>query len=403
MTKLEFKTLSFSIQNDQLKVNLLKQFYCLIPQIEVEKIAKFKLIDTNTIEFKDINEDKADMKFSFLLAKYFNQLKNKLTGNPVTYIHKNSGIPLIGNVAFGIVYRNSSIIEIKPVTSCNLDCVYCSISEGLSSKKHDFVVEKDYLIEELAKLIKFVNESVEIHIGVQGEPFLYADMEELFKDLQAIEKVHTISIDTNGTLLNKERIDRIAVNNKLQLNLSLDAIDPEKAKKIAGVKSYNVEHVLKVIEYASEKLKVIVAPVLTLGYNEEEMDKIVKFYKSLKHKPILGIQNFLRYKTGRNPGKELPWDKFYTLLEELEKKHDVKLKLNKEDFDIRKTKMLPKPFDVDDKVTAILKCPDRFPNSSIGVARGRNISIPNCPFKPEKKVKIKIIRAKHNIFTGRLL
>ena len=54
MTKLEFKTLSFSIQNDQLKVNLLKQFYCLIPQIEVEKIAKFKLIDTNTIEFKDI-------------------------------------------------------------------------------------------------------------------------------------------------------------------------------------------------------------------------------------------------------------------------------------------------------------------------------------------------------------
>ena len=279
MAKLEFKTLTFSIDKsnnkNQLKVNLLKQFYCLIPLEEVEKISEFKLIDTHTIEFKNIEKDKADTRFSFLLAKYFDQLKNKLTGNPVTYIHRNSGIPLMGNVAFGIVYRNSSIIEIKPVTSCNLDCVYCSISEGLSSKKHDFVVEKDYLVEELIKLIKFVNEPVEIHIGVQGEPFLYADMEELFKDLQAMEKVHTISIDTNGTLLNKERIDRISVNDKLQLNLSLDAIDPEKAKRIAGVKSYNVKHVMKVIEYASEKLKVIVAPVLTMGYNEDEMEKII--------------------------------------------------------------------------------------------------------------------------------
>ena len=403
MAKLEFKTLSFRIKEGNLKVNLLKQFYCLIPIEEVERIAKFNLIDANTINFEDIEEDKADTRFSFLLAKYFDQLKNKLTGNPVTYIHQNSGIPLIGNVAFGIVYRNSSIIEIKPVTSCNLDCVYCSISEGLSSKKHDFVVEKDYLVQELTQLIEFVNEPVEIHIGVQGEPFLYADMEELFIDLQALKKVHTISIDTNGTLLNRERIDRIAVNDKLQLNLSLDAIDPVKAKKIAGTETYNLKHVLDVIEYASEKLKVILAPVLTMGYNEDEMDQIIKFYKSLKHKPILGIQNFLRYKTGRNPGKELSWKEFYTLLEELENKHEIKLKLRKEDFDIRKTKMLPKPFDVDDKVTAILRCPDRFPNSSIGVSRGRNISIPNCSYKPEKKVKIKIIRAKHNIFTGKLL
>ncbi|MEK6905300.1 MAG: radical SAM protein, partial [Nanoarchaeota archaeon] len=216
----------------------------------------------HTIEFKKIDQKKAGKRFSFLLAKYFDQLKHKLTGNPVTYIHKYSGIPLIGNVAFGIVYRNSSIIEIKPVTSCNLDCIYCSISEGLSSKKHDFVVEKDYLVEELQKLIDFVAEPVEVHVGVQGEPFLYADLENLFSDLQQMKYVHTISIDTNGTLLNKEMIDRLAKYDKLQLNLSLDAIDEEKAKQIAGTKSYNVKHVKEIIAYASKKLKVIVAPVL---------------------------------------------------------------------------------------------------------------------------------------------
>jgi hypothetical protein len=403
MAKLHYSTLSFHDKGEYLQVSLLRLFYTEIPKEEVEKIAKYSLPNPNTIEFIKITQEKAETKFSFLLAKYFDQLKNKLTGNPVTYIHKNSGIPLIGNVAFGIVYRNSSIIEIKPVTSCNLDCVYCSISEGLSSKKHDFVVEKDYLVEELQKVIDFVAEPVEVHIGVQGEPFLYADMENLFADLQAMKNVHTISIDTNGTLLNKEIIDRIAKYNKLQLNLSLDAIDEEKAKLIAGTKTYNVKHVKEVIAYASKKLKVIVAPVLTKGYNQDEMEKIIQFIKSLDVKPILGIQNFLKYKTGRIPAEEISWDHFYALLDEWEKKYDIKLKLNKEDFNISKTKDLPKPFKEGDVVSVILKCPDRFSNSSIGAAKERNISIPGCPFKEDKVVKIKIVRDKHNIFVGKLL
>lgn len=401
MTTLHFKTLSFQDKEKYLQVSLLRLFYAQIPKREIEKIGEFALKDLHTIQFE--KSKNAEMKFSSLLGKYFSQLKNKLTGNPATYIHKNSGIPLIGNVAFGIIYRNSSIIEIKPVTSCNLDCVYCSISEGLSSKKHDFVVEKDYLVEELQTLLEFVDEQVEAHIGVQGEPFLYADMEELFADLQAMEKIHTISIDTNGTLLNKEMIDRISKNTKLQLNLSLDAIDEEAAKKIAGTKKYNVSHVKEIIAYASGKLKVIVAPVLTQGYNEGEMEKIIEFIKSLEHRPVLGIQNFLRYKTGRNPAKELPWEEFYSMLENLEKKHGIKLKLSKEDFDIKKTKELEKPFQENEIVDAVLKCKDRFPNSAIAVAKGRNISVPNCEFKEDKKVQIKILRDKHNIFVGRLV
>ena len=403
MATLHYNTLSFHDKGEHLQVNLLRLFYAEIPKEEVEKIAKYSMSDPNTIEFKKIDQEKAETKFSFLLAKYFDHLKNKLTGNPVTYVHRNSGIPLIGNVAFGIVYRNSSIIEIKPVTSCNLDCVYCSISEGLSSKKHDFVVEKDYLVEELQKVIDFVAEPVEVHIGVQGEPFLYADMENLFADLQVMENVHTISIDTNGTLLNKEMIDRIAKYDKLQLNLSLDAIDQEKAKLIAGTKNYNVKHVKEVIAHASKKLKVIVAPVLTQGYNKEEMEKIIQFIKSLEVKPILGIQNFLKYKTGRIPAEEISWDKFYALLDEWEKKHDIKLKLSKEDFNIKKTKDMPKPFKEGDVVFVTLKCPDRFPNSSIGVAKDRNISIPGCPYKEGKKVKVKIVRDKHNVFVGKSL
>ncbi len=404
MAELSYETLSFMQKGENVQITLLNLFLAELPIQEFNSIGPFKILDPHTLEFTGTFQKKAEVKFAGLLHKAFENLTNKLTGNKAKYIHRNTGIPLYGNVAFGIINRGSSIIEIKPVTSCNLDCVYCSISEGLSSKKNDFVIEEAYLIEELEKLLDFIEKPVEIHIGVQGEPFLYADMELLIEDLQKMEQVHTISIDTNGTLLNEAKIDRLAKNDKLQMNMSLDAIDEDIARKVAGTKTYNVKHVKKMIAYASEKLnKVILAPVLTLGFNEEEMEKIILFIKSLEHKPILGIQNFLRYKTGRNPGKEMSWENFYTLLDKLEKKHDIKLKLQKEDFNIKPIKELKKPFVEGDEVSAMLKCEDRFPGSSIAVAKSRTISVPGMPFRWGKKVRLKITRDKHNIFVGKLV
>jgi len=417
MTILHFETLSFALKGEYLKVTLLKLFSTTIPLLEIEEqLGPINIPDPNSIEFKEQklaykdkdkekNKERTELKFSYLLDKYMDNLKTNLTGNKATYIHRNSDIPLIGNVAFGIVYRNSSIIEIKTNNACNLDCVYCSIGEGLSSKKNDFVIEKEYMVEELQKLIDFVDEPVEIHIGVQGEPFLYADMENLIEDIQKMELVQTISIDTNGTLLSKEKIDCLAKNTKLQFNLSLDAIDEDKAKKIAGTKNYNIKHVLEIIAYASEKMqkRPIVAPVFTLRFNEEELEKIIQFVKTIPNQPLLGIQNFLRYKTGRNPAPEMSWDDFYTLLEKLEKKYEIKLVVNKEDFKVRKTKELPKPFQEGDVITATIKAVDRFPKSIIAVAANRNISVPDCEFKKDKKIKIKICRDKHNIFIGKLI
>ncbi len=405
MPTLTFETLTFRPNGSVLNVDLLRAFTTAIPTEEVEEIAPFEVTDAHTLTFNNITKEKAELKFSYLLNKHFDHLKTKLTGNKATYVHRNSGIPLIGNVAFGIVYRNSSIIEIKPVTSCNLDCVYCSISEGLSSKKHDFVVEKEYLMEELQKLAEFAAEPVEVHIGVQGEPFMYADIESLFADLEAMESVHTVSIDTNGTVLNRECLDRLSNFAKLQLNLSLDAIDPETAKTMAGTKSYNIGHIKEVIAYAAERMprQPIVAPVLTQGFNEQEMEKIIRWVKTFPRQPILGIQNFLRYKTGRNPAKDIPWERFYSMLQGWEKKHGIKLRLGKNDFNIRETKELPKPFHEGDEITATIKCPDRFRNSVIAAAKSRSISVPDCEFRKDKSIRVKILRDKHNIFVGRLL
>ncbi|PIZ50936.1 hypothetical protein COY27_05305 [Candidatus Woesearchaeota archaeon CG_4_10_14_0_2_um_filter_33_13] len=405
MAHLNYKTLSFSLEKDNLRINLLRIFYCKVPIIELKKIGFLKLIDENTIEF---DNNKAETKFSFLLNKYFQDLKNSINNNKTVYIHQNSGIPLIGHVSFGIVYRTSSLIEIKPVTSCNLNCIYCSVSEGKASDKVDFVVEKDYLIQELQELLNFVEEPVEVHIGVQGEPFLYADLVDLIKDLQNNKQITVVSMDTNFTLVTKSVIDQLAKFDKLRFNVSLDSMEEDLAEKMAGSK-YNLSYVLDMIKYAvKKKVKVLIAPVLVPGYNEKEMEKIVNFVKELgiksaeKH-PNLGIQNFLNYKTGRNPTRAWQWTQFYKYIKELEQKTTTSLKLTQEKFGIHKTKALPKPFQEEDVVNATLKCSDRFKGSSIAVAKGRIISVPSVEFIKEKQVQLRILRDKHNIFTGRLV
>jgi uncharacterized protein len=405
MTHLSFKTLSFKQENEDLRVNLLRLFYCKIPVMELKKIGFIKIKDKHTLEF---NNEKAETKFSFLLTKYFDKLKNTINGNQAIYVHQNSGIPLIGHVSFGIAYRNSSLIEIKPITSCNLDCIYCSVGEGKRSEKTDFVVEKDYLIQELQKVLNFVEEPIEVHIGVQGEPFLYADLIPLIEDLNSNKQITVVSMDTNFTLVTKEILNKLAKFEKLRFNISLDAMEPELATKLSGC-PYNIDKVLEMIRYAVKKeIKILIAPVLIPEYNEQEMEKIVNFVKELgikskeKH-PNLGIQNFLNYKTGRNPTKAWKWDQFYQFIKELEKKTSTDLKLNADKFGIKKVKALEKPFHQDDEIYATLKCPDRFKGSSIAVAKGRVISVPGVEFKREKQVKLKIMRDKHNMFTGKVI
>lgn len=415
MPILTFHTLSFALEPAALKVTLLNQFVTKIPLSDLTRIGEFQLNNAHTLEFKtssnkksELNDKKAELQFFGLLAKAFETLTNSINGNKAVYIHRNSGIPLIGSVEFGLVYRNSSLIEIKPVTSCNLNCIYCSVGEGKSSQKIDFVVEKDYLVEELEELLKFVAEPVEVHIGVQGEPFLYGDLLPLIEDLQRNPQITLISMDTNFTLVGKNTIEQLSRFSKLQLNISLDALDEKLAEVLAGC-SYNLKHVQEMIKYAAKKgIKLLIAPVLVPGYNEKELEKIVRWVKELKmshvaQRPLLGIQNFLNYKTGRNPDQAWDWGKFYAFISELEKKTGMDLKLSPEKFGIHKTKELPQPFIIDDVVRAVLKAPDRFPHSCLAAAKGRIISIPECDFRGEKKVKVKITRDKHNCFGGKVV
>jgi len=407
MAELEFKDLSFEKDKDRVKVNFLKIFYFYLDENSLSKIGPHE-INKNSINFKTLSENNARKKFDFLLANAFKNLKNKLNNKTTIYIHQTSGIPLIGTNYFGLVDRGSNIIEVKPLTSCNISCIFCSVDEGPKSRrKVDFVVEKDYLVDEFRKIVEFKNSNnIDAHINAQGEPTLYTEMADLVRDIMSIKGVKTSSIDTNGLLLTKQYIDELAEAGLTRINLSLHALDPKKATELAGY-PYNLNKVLEMARYIPKtKMDLIIVPVWMPGYNDEEIPKLAKFAQDIgagKHCPPIGIQNMLNYKFGRNPVKETPMEMFYKKMKELEEKHNLKLIFDKTAFDVEDLPELPKPFKKDQTVEAEIVMPGRIGSEKLAVAKNRLISVPNCYKEEGSKVKLRIKRTKHNIFLGEML
>jgi len=397
--RLEFQDFRFEEQDDLVRAHFLKIFYFDILKSDLAKIAEFD-VEKHAIIFKNTKQHKAENKFNYLLSIGFSHLKNKISGKDTIYIHRNSGIPLIGTNYFGLVDRDTNIIEVKPITSCNIDCIYCSVAQ--EKRSVDFIVEKDYLIEEFKKLAKHKNlDTIEAHIGGQGEPLLYGDIIELIRGLSKIPEVKTISIDTNGTLLSEKLIDNLVDAGLTRINLSINAIDPELAKKISNF-PLDIERIKLLAKYIASKINIIIAPILVQGINDKEIPKIIQFAKEIKqdHEVWMGIQNFLSYRFGRKPAKQMEWDDFFALLAGWEKEFDINL--TKIPITFMQSTKLPRPFKRGDVIKAELVCKGRFRYEMLAVAQGRVIAIPNCS-KEKGMVNIKINRSKDNIFIGHVI
>ncbi len=393
---MEFQDLKFKEEND-LVVTLYELFEFVIPKEELNKIGKYELTDHS---FKG-NEK----KFGFLISKYITNLKHKQTKKNALYIHSHSEIPLIGSNYFGLVDRNTNLIEIKPLTSCNLSCTFCSVDEGPTSKKRiDFILEKDYIVQEFKKLIKQKKcNQIEVCINPQGEPFLYSRIVELIQDIAKVPEVKIISVNSNGTLLTRNKIDKLVKAGLTRVNFSLNAMGSKAAQELADSKAYNLNKTLEIIKYASKKLNLNIAPVWLKGVNDTQIVPLIKFVKELEKETdktiFLGIQTLLHYRFGRNPVKEMPFEEFSTKLKELEKEYDINL-TSSPNFNFINTEKLPKPFKKNQVIKVKIFCEGRVKNEMLGVCENRVISIINCFENVGKTVKAKIIKTKHNIITA---
>ena len=408
--KLTFQDLTFYEMPDHVRIALLKHFY-----IEIEKellkegIGTYNIPDPHTIEFEGVMQEQAERKFYQILGKHIDELKSIKGRNTATYVHKNSGIPLMGCLSFGIADKGTTLLEIKPITGCNMGCIFCSVDEGIGTRKtHEFVVEKDYLVQEVNKLLDYKkHQGMVIYINSHGEPFLYADMVGLVADLKKNKWISEIHIITNGTYLTPEICSQLDKAGLTHLNISVSGFDAEKAKEVMGSTAYNIEKVKEIITYLTKhtKIEVIITPVVMFGINEREMGKIIVWAKQIGVKKVC-IQNFLMNRRGRNPAKELDWEKFKEFLHQLEQEHSMKLLF---DLKLEKTKEYPKPFKRGEVVQAEIGTQGRYKTEYIAVAQQRCITLPKVvqkgdnPLKKGERISVMITKSNHNIFVGEIV
>ncbi len=264
----------------------------------------------------------------------------------IIQVDENSEIPLYGIDFIGVIDRSTNVIELKPLTLCNLKCKYCFVSAG--DYNTNFIVEPNYLIEKVKEIIEVKGKyNIEIHLAPYGEMLLYPQLFELIEKLWKINGIDIISMQTNGLLLNEEKIRHLEKVKLTRINISLNSLNQEKANFLCNSVNYNVENLIKNINFLLDsKIDILIAPVWFPGENDKDIEEIIKYVCDLRSigysekKIKLGIQKYLIYKTGRKLKKIRPksWGYFYKQLSDLEKKYKVKLKLGPRDFGIHKRK-----------------------------------------------------------------
>jgi uncharacterized Fe-S cluster-containing radical SAM superfamily enzyme len=314
------------------------------------------------------------------------------------YIEKTSRIPLMGVDFLGVIDRGTNVIELKPLTLCNLQCKYCFVSSG--NYDNNFIVDSNYLIEKVLDLVRLKGDyGLEIHLSPYGEILLYKEIDNLLNKLSNIKGISTISMQTNGLLLSKQVIDNLKKSNLTRINVSINSLNEETDCYLCNCTKYDVEKLIKnMYALMNYGIQVLIAPVWFPGENDKDIEDIIEFVLKVRSEGYsksqlqIGIQKYLIYKTGRTLKKvqSKSWDYFYLYLSRLEKKFNIKLKLGPIDFGIHKRKRVSTlDLQKDDLIKIEIVSRGRWENECIG--------------KINDSLGIKVLLKKPFVFTDELI
>ena len=325
----------------------------------------------------------------------------------IIQVNEQSGIPLIGAIAFGVIDRGSNLLQVRTITSCNLGCTFCSTDGGIATRFHHnhFIVDPDYMIKWIKEVIKLKDcNDIEINIDSVGEPTLYQHLAYLISEIKKLPEVKFISMQTNGTMLNKEKIKELELAGLNRINLSIHSLDEAKSKYLMGANNYKISDIKEVAkEIRNSNIQLNITPVWLPRFNDNDIEELIKFAKELDCQISIQKYEFYKYSRKEKKAKQVNWFKFYRKLEEWQKKYDIKLKFGPIDFKIRRTKRIPIPFKQGDIIQVIIKSPGWLASQMIAVAKNRIVTVENCNKSINSTLKVKITESKNSIFLAKPL
>ena len=215
-------------------------------------------------------------------------------------IDKKSNVPLIGIIQVGIIDRGSSLLQVRASTACNMNCTFCSTSaNNYKIHPYNYEVDLDYLLEGIKEVITLKDNQVnQINIDSVGEPTAYPKIIELVKEVKKLPGIELITMQSNGTLLTKEKITALEKAGLDRINLSIHSLDSEQAKQLSGNPNYNLNKLLELCKIINEsKIELNLTPVYLPGVNDQQIENLIEFAKELKCR--ISIQKYEIYKYSR--------------------------------------------------------------------------------------------------------
>lgn len=133
--------------------------------------------------------------------------------------------------SFGRVHTN---LRISVTDRCNIRCFYCMPAENVQfMDRHELLT-----FEEIDRIVR-----VAVRLGLRkirltgGEPLVRRDLDVLVRKLAAIHEIEDIGLTTNGILL-ADQAQALYDAGLRRINVSLDALDPQKFEKITRRQGY---------------------------------------------------------------------------------------------------------------------------------------------------------------------
>lgn len=197
--------------------------------------------------------------------------------------------------------RKVNYLRLAVTDRCNLRCNYCMPEGGINFAKKD----KLLTIEELVRLSKIlVEQGIDKIRLTGGEPFVRKDLMLLIEQLTRLEGLKDISVTTNATLIGPyiKQLKALGVKN---INLSLDAIQPETFNKITRRDQYQTVF-NNLIQLISEGFNVRINFVVLRDQNVQDIIPMVDLTKH--HNVSVRFLEEMPFNGGSKEFDVLNWD-----------------------------------------------------------------------------------------------
>lgn len=257
--------------------------------------------------------------------------------------------PAHGYIAFGVIDRGTNVVQARPTTICPQNCIFCSVDAGLRSKNRwaEFITEPELVIKGVRQAVEVKDCSIEVLLDTIGDVLTYSNLIDLVRDLKKTNGVKSVALETHGLLLSRKLIDKLAEAGLDRVNLSIETLNPEKAKYLYGTPIYDVKRIIEVVEYTVKEttIDVHVTPLWLPNINDRDIVDVINWALRIgagKKWPPVTVQKFIKHKYGRGKHlKSVSWSEFWNFIEKLERVLGIRLRWSMSEWNMHYTKRIP--------------------------------------------------------------